>query len=593
MDAVEDIKNRLSIEDVINQYIELKRSGRNFKGLSPFSNEKTASFMVSPEKQIWHDFSSGKGGNMFSFVMEIEGLDFKQALELLARQAGVDLSQYQSGQSSAYGKRRERLLAALELATKFYQLHLKSNKPALEYLLTTRKFTKDTIVAFRLGYAPNQDAALITFLRKKGFKDSEIKQAGLGTSRYRGFGDMFQGRIMIPLMDSVGLVIGFTARQLEDRQNTPKYINTPQTTVYDKSRHIFGLHLAKDAIRKTKTAVIVEGNLDVIASYQAGVRQVVATAGTAITEFHLKALSRLTYDIRLAFDQDEAGLQATERAIPIASKIGVTLSMITTPAAKDPDELIKRNPKLWKQAITQPEYAIDWLIERYQQLLDTNSAQGKRQFTDRVLAVVKDVHDYVERDHYIVELAGLIGVSAEALRAKLNDIQPSTFPTRGRAKQIRPQKINALLADNLKNQHQLLTLTLMLPSLRPFLVSMTEEMFTEEPARKLLGFLQKHPQFNATIDTQKHSDLLRGLDDYVKMLVLLYEELYQELAVLELRYEAARLQTRLIERYVKTQKTNLVLSMQTASDLETTTLLEQAKKLDKLLKDNQGDLHGG
>ncbi len=207
---------------------------------------------------------------------------------------------------------------------------------------------------------------------------------------YRGgTQDMFRGRLMIPLQDPQGRMMGFTARLLDDEPNAPKYINTPQTALYDKSRHIYGLHLAKESIRKSKFVVLVEGNMDVIASHQAGVRQTVATAGTALTEPHLKALSRFTGDIRLAFDADQAGVAATERAIPIASKVKVTLSMIDIPSGKDPDDLIKKDPKLWEQAITKHQYALDWLMARYSKELDLNSAVGKREFSDILLPVVR------------------------------------------------------------------------------------------------------------------------------------------------------------------------------------------------------------
>ncbi|HEU4985285.1 MAG TPA: DNA primase, partial [Nitrososphaera sp.] len=393
MDAVEDIKSRLSIEDVISQYVELKRAGRNFKALSPFSSERTPSFMVSPEKQIWHDFSSGKGGNMFSFVMEMEGLDFKGALELLARKAGLDLEQYRGRASNS--KEKERLHEALELAAKFYQVQFSKNQMVLEYVLKKRQFSKQTALEWRLGYSPNTGTALVDFLKTKNFSEHEIKGAGLSAQRYKGLGDMFRGRLMVPLMDPQGRVIGFTARLLVDDPDAPKYINTPQTLLYDKSRHVFGLHLAKEALRKTKYAVVAEGNLDVIASHQAGVRQVVATAGTALTEYQLKALGRFTPDIRLSFDADSAGLNATERSIPIASKVGVSLSVITIPSGKDPDELIKQDRAKWEEIIEKPKYALDWLIDRYQKQLDIDSAVGKRQFSDIILNVVRGLSDQV------------------------------------------------------------------------------------------------------------------------------------------------------------------------------------------------------
>ena len=578
MDAVEEIKSKLSIEDVVSQYLELKRSGRNFKALSPFSQEKTASLMISPEKQIWHDFSSGKGGDMFTFVMEVDGLDFKGALDLLARQAGVDITKFQRKGDGQAAKRKEQIYQALELAAKYYQVCLSRSKQTLDYVIENRKFTKQTATTFRLGYSPGQGDALVAFLRKKNFSEAIIKDAGLGTKRYRGFGDMFRGRLMVPLQDAQGRVIGFTARQLDADPNAPKYINTPQSPVYDKSRHVFGLHLAKESLRKLDYAVVVEGNLDVIASHQAGVQNVVATAGTAMTEQHLKALSRFTTDIRLAFDQDQAGLKATERAIPIASKVGVSLSIITVPEGKDPDELVKKDPEAWRQAVTEQQYAVDWIIERYTQLLDLTSAQGKRQFSDRVLAVVDDLSDSVEKDHYLHTIAKLLDVSVDALRQKTSQFK-KTAPERKRAVVDQP-KLDKADAEQVQRQNKILALTLFLPSLRPYLDPITTDMFSGENSKKLLQVLKANPDI--TYDGGEPE--LSELAEYGKILSLIYDELYKNLEVIELRYEAARLQIRHIEIYVKTQKGRLARAMQTASDADMERLLEAAKRLDILLK---------
>ncbi len=582
MDAVEDIKSRLSIEDVISQYVELKRSGRNFKGLSPFGNERTPSFMVSPEKQIWHDFSSGKGGNMFSFVMEMEGLDFKGALELLARKAGVDLEQYR-GRSSSNSKEKERLYEALELATKFYQVQFSKNQVALAYVLKKRRYSKTTALEWRLGYSPNNGTALVDFLKSKGFTEQDIKGAGLSAQRYKGLGDMFRGRLMIPLQDAQGRVIGFTARLLEDDPNAPKYINTPQTLLYDKSRHVFGLHAAKESLRKTKYVVIAEGNLDVIASHQAGVRQVVATAGTALTEYQLKALGRFTPDIRLSFDADSAGLNATERSIPIASKVGVNLSIITIPSGKDPDELIKQSPGKWEEIIEKPKYALDWLIERYRGALDISSGQGKRQFSDTILAVVRGLADPVEREHYIEKVASTIGVSKEALTMKFTaTVQPVRLKVRVNQVTAIPDKTTV---EMIKAENHLLALALLQPKLRGYLTDVKAQMLAEEQAVKLLAFLNEHPDFSG--DPSQITPL-RPLEEYVKMLSLLYEELYQGLEISELQYEAAQLQTHLVKIYVKTQKQRISHELQNSEDARTAELLETVKKLDNLLRTYKG-----
>ena len=578
MDAVEEIKSRLNIEDVISEYVQLKRAGRNFKGLSPFSNERTPSFMVSPEKGIWHDFSSGKGGNIFSFVMEMEGLEFREALELLARKANVDLEQFRGTRGSGNAKVKERLYDANEMACKFYQVQFSQNQAALEYIFKTRRYSKEIALEFRLGYSPNNGSALIDYLKKQGFTEKELTQAGLTARRYRGgVQDMFRGRLMVPLMDQQGRVIGFTARLLEDIPDAPKYINTPQTLLYDKSRHVYGFSQAKDALRKAGFAVLVEGNLDVIASHQAGVRNVVATAGTALTEPHLKTISRFTSDVRLAFDEDKAGQAATERAIPIASKVGVRLGIITLPSGKDPDELIKKDPKLWQEAITKSEYAIDWLIERYSKVLDLSKAPDKREFSDVTLATVRQLTDSVEQDHFVSKIAKILGVSSDAIRSKLKE----PTQTRLRKTNVQPVQTDHYALERKKLQDQLLCLMLMRPSLRDMLPEVLSEWFIDEDAQTVLQYLQGHPDFDGTLAGVTE---LKSVTEYIKIISLQYETLYQDQDDVELSSEAKRLRTRLIEQYVKTKKAELMLALHDADDSTTQGLLEQAKAYDALLK---------
>ena len=417
-DAKEEVRARLNIEDVIGEYVQLKRAGRNFKGLSPFSGEKTPSFYVSPDKHIWHDFSSGRGGDVFSFIMEVEGLDFRQALELLARRAGVDLSLYQNSGSQELAKRKKRLLEANELAARYFQQNLVQNKRAQEYVFGKRRLSKEVVQDFRIGYAPDSGDALVSVLRRRGFSVKELQDAGV-TNRFGG--DLFRGRMMVPLMDASGQVIGFTGRIIIDDPSAPKYLNTPQTLIYDKSRHVFGLSQAKEAIRTSDYAVVVEGNLDVVSSHQAGIKQVVATAGTAMTESHLRALSRLSSNIRLSFDGDKAGLAATERAIPIAQTVGVELSIVSLPAsAKDPDELIQQGVELWQQAIDASRPVVDWVIEQFAGREDLTTAAGKRRFTTAATGVIKALRDPVEQDHYLAQIAKLTDTSREAMARKLD-----------------------------------------------------------------------------------------------------------------------------------------------------------------------------
>lgn len=580
MDAVEDIKQRLNIEDVIGEYVQLKRAGRNFKGLSPFNSEKTPSFMVSPEKQIWHDFSSGKGGNMFSFVMEVEGLDFKSALELLARKAGVDLEQYR-GQSNGFNaKLKTRVLEALELATRFYQKQLMANPFAFEYIAKARELTKDTLLAWQIGYAPNTGRALSDFLTKQGFTAEEMKRAGLAVERRHGLGDMFRGRIMIPLADQQGTVVGFTARLLRDEPEAPKYINTPQTLVYDKSRQVFGLHLAKERIRKAGFVVVVEGNMDVIASWQAGVTNVVATAGTAMTEMHLKILKRFTEDIRLCFDADQAGLTATERTIPLAQKAGAHLGIIEIKGAKDPDELIHTDVNLWKEAIGTSQYAVDWLISHYQAIHDLTSAEGKRAFSDVVLGTLRRLSDPVEKEHYVKQIAKLTDTTFEAMSAKLTQ-RPGTAKKPLKPLKAPPQAVSKADRERRMLQDHLLAILLAVPRLRDELGDIQPEWFDDGPPRELAAFLRTHPAFKGD---PKESEHLQTISDYVKIVSLQFEELYQDLSPDELREVIARLKKRLIKTYVQKQNVRLANAMHTSNERETKKMLQEVQKLNRLIK---------
>ena len=413
-DAKEEIRARLPVEDVVSQYIELKRAGRTLKGRSPWGVDKTPSFMVSPEKGIWHDFSANKGGDIFSFIMEVEGITFREALEKLAAQAGVELKKYdKSDEKNARLKMRAK--EANELACKYYQVCLAKNKAVCEYVFYGRKLNRNTIVEFRIGYASNTKNSLVEFLKKRGYSVDEAKEAGL-INRFNG--DLFKGRMMIPFLDAnTGEVIGFTGRIIE--KGEPKYLNTPETRLFNKGRFIFGLSQAKEAIRKNNFVVIVEGNMDVISSHQAGVKEAVATSGTAMTENHLKILSRFTTDIRLAYDGDEAGIKAAERAIMLAGKIGISLSVISDYGkAKDPDELIKIDPKLWQECVENRMPAVDWILKKYENKLNLMTGPGKKEYSDMAMKIISYIEDPVEKKHYEQLVARKLDVTVEDLQAK-------------------------------------------------------------------------------------------------------------------------------------------------------------------------------
>ena len=412
-DALAEIKSRLAVEDVVGQYVELKRAGRNLKGHSPWGVDKTPSFMVSPEKGIWHDFSANKGGDIFTFIMEVEGIGFREALEKLASQAGVDLTKYRGG-DPAVAKKKTRAKEALSLATKYYQACLIRSKPVCEYVFYKRNLNRATVKEFKIGYAPASGKALVAVLKKRGFTEAELNAAGL-LNRFKT--DLFRDRMTVPFIDTTGNIIGFTARIVG--QGEPKYLNTPETLLFNKSRFIFGLHQAKEAIRRDGFVVIVEGNMDVISSHQAGVKQAVATSGTAMTEQHLKALSNLTSDIRLAYDGDEAGVKATERAIMMAGDLGLDLTVISDyHGAKDPDELIQKDPKLWQEAVNHSIPAVDWLLNKYEENLDLRKSPDKRKYSDIALKLLSYVKDEVERASYEEKVARKLDVEVNILREK-------------------------------------------------------------------------------------------------------------------------------------------------------------------------------
>lgn len=419
MDEVEQIKSRLDIAEVIGNYIELKKAGRNYKAFSPFHQEKNPSFMVSPEKNIWHDFSTDEGGDIFTFVMKMEGINFTEALEMLAQKAGVSLKPRSLSQKKDKSQ-KNRLFLANEMAMKYYQLTLSKNKTAFEYLTEKRGLSKNTIRDFCIGYAPQSWDALSNFMYKRGFSHQELKLAGLSKSKSGNnkIFDTFRGRITFPIFDTLGRCIGFSARILGNESDVAKYINTNQTLIYNKSTAIFGLSIAKDNIRSKDEVIIVEGNMDVIGLYNQGQKNAVAISGTSLTKEQLVTLSRTTKNIKICFDSDQAGLSATIRAIELAGGMDIKLMVINLGDTKDPDELIKKDKKLWQKLVKNAKYGLDFLLEFAKSQNDLQTAVGKKAYSNFLLPIVGLLSDEVERDHYIKLLSEKLNVSYESVKNK-------------------------------------------------------------------------------------------------------------------------------------------------------------------------------
>jgi DNA primase len=548
MDEVAEVKSRLEITEVVGGYVPLKQAGRNLKAPCPFHQEKSASFMVSPEKGIYHCFGCGEGGDIFSFVMKMEGVDFRTCLEMLARKAGVELVA-KKGDNKEASKLRDRLYAAHELAVKYFQASLMQNPKALEYVVKKRKLTRETIRDFQIGYGPDSWSALTDFLTKHGFTQQELLQGGLaGQKEGRNtIYDLFRGRIMFTITDREGRPVGFTGRVLDD--SLPKYLNTPQTALYDKSQAIFGFALAREAIRAGDEVVLVEGNMDVVASHQAGVKQVVAASGTALTLEQLRTLSKLTKKIKLAFDADRAGLAATERAIELGQKLGLTLRMVEMPdGVKDADELIQQDVGAWKRAIDEAKYIVDYLFDRFEHDFDLSSAVGKRGYTDRLAATLRRLGDPVEQDHYVKLLAAKTGTSEEAVKAKL-DKPDVIVPGSGSAERDRSGDITrrAVVQSSGKPtarriiEESLLAMALMDPLTRVALDDLEARDFTTPEREAVFEAIRQNRNELAPAIAQT----LTQQADYISILMLRGEQEFAELAPADRSFEAFGLARRL------------------------------------------------
>src|SRR6266481_8556706 len=393
--TTEEIKSRLNLVEVVSSYIPLKKSGTNYKANCPFHKEKSASFTVSQTKQIWHCFGCGEGGDVFGFVMKYENLEFAEALKILAERAGVELPKY-SKQNLDQDKKKESLIAISELSARFFQKVLEQSKQAesARKYLKERGLLQNTISKWQIGFAPEGFHVLQEFLGKKSFDKKDLLGSGVLSKNDRGeMFDRFVNRVTFPIKNYTGDIVGFTARILDSDAKAAKYINSPETEIYSKGKVIFGLYQAKQSIRKDDFAVIVEGNMDVITAHQAGFENVVGSSGTAFTFEQLQVLSRLTKNLKFAFDTDQAGITATKRAVELALQQGFNVFIVKIENAKDPDELIKKSPKAFSSAIKEAPLYLDYFFEKCFENYDPSSVQNKKRIIAELLPFVQKLSD--------------------------------------------------------------------------------------------------------------------------------------------------------------------------------------------------------
>lgn len=446
--VIEEIKSRLGIVEVASGYIKLEKAGGNFKACCPFHNERTPSLIISPSRQTYHCFGCNRGGDVISFVEEIEGLDFSGALKVLAERAGVELKR----EKKEVRDEREGMFLVMDLSTKFYEALLPRFQDAVLYL-KNRGLTDETIKKFRIGFAPDEWRTLYDFLNKKRAQDVLVERAGLVVRSQKGFYDRFRGRVMFPLFDTSGRVVAFSARILKEGSGktlgssaSAKYLNSPETDIFHKSKVLFGFNFAKDAMRKEDAVVLVEGQMDLILSHQAGVENAVASSGTALTPEHLTLMKRFTNNLILALDADKAGLSATHRAIQLALDQDMNVRIAKIPEGLDPADLILKDASLWGSAIKNSKQVIDFYLELLPELYTEKDAlRGK--VAEIVIPFIAYLKNTLDKAHYVGKVANLLRVKEDPV---WEEVKKAPIATNIIAETMQLDRMNATISRKIR-----------------------------------------------------------------------------------------------------------------------------------------------
>jgi DNA primase len=555
LNPAEEVKQRLDVAEVIGEYVSLRPAGKYLKALCPIHHEKTPSFMVDRSNGIWH---------CFSFIEEMEGMDFPETLRLLAKKANVELPRYDPKLQSE----RTKLADIIRTAAAFYHETFKRSGSAesVRAYVRERGISDLTVDTFKIGYAPDAWDTLLSFLRSRNFRDEDIFQAGLTIRKEKGVGfyDRFRNRLMFPISDQHGTIIGFGGRVLPGApDDSAKYINSPQSELYNKSQVVYGLDRAKQSIRRNDAAIVVEGYMDVIASHQAGVENVVAASGTAFTLEQLKLLKRYTSNLLLAFDADVAGEGATRRGIELALQEELNLRIIRIPEGKDPDELIRRDPESWKGAITRAERFMDDAFARTFERVDLKDVDGKKQSAAILLPLIAKVKNPVEQTHYLQKLAEAIRVSEEALRTRITPGRPAPKPSAKAAPAVAPRTSRAWKLSQL-------TLAILLRdlSLLPDVAETLVPEVLDEPFRGLYKILLDRYSESRTFTLEDVLTFLKAnrpeaVND-VSLLLLLAEQHFPEESAELLKAELARTVKYLLELSLDRAIADIRADLQTA-----------------------------
>jgi DNA primase len=415
-DIVQQIKNDADIVEIISEYVNLKKRGKNYVGLSPFTNEKTASFIVSPDKQIFKDFSSGKGGDLFTFLMEYRRITFHEAITELADKLNIEIKSTpnSSVQSVQKSSKRKQVLDLLEDVKKFYinSMRLDENHIAIEYFLK-RGFTVEVQKKFELCYAPDSWEGTVNHLKKKGYNESLMLESGvIGKSKSNTLYDRFKGRAIFPIKDHLGKVIGFGGRDLTNSPKAAKYINSPQSLVYDKSDVLYGFYEGIDDIRNTEEAILVEGYADVVSLSQAGITNVVAVSGTALTEKHCNRLKRYVKTVYLNFDSDRAGISAADKSIDICLENEIDVQIIELPEGEDPDSIVRQKGKKEYELLIRKSISfVEFRVKEFKVTWNKKNPKSLSDFLEKMIATINKIKNVFVHDHYLKQLTDLLDLS--------------------------------------------------------------------------------------------------------------------------------------------------------------------------------------
>ena len=491
MSVVDEVKQRTDIVEVISQYVSLTKAGRTFRGLCPFHSEKHPSFFVYPEQQSWHCFGAcNMGGDVFSFIMKKEGLDFGEALRLMAEKAGVSLpSRFEP---TVKRDEKERLYQINEAAAQYFHdllLNSTAGEKARNYV-ANRGLSPETITSFQLGYSPSSWEALKQRLTDIGYIKDELLAAGLIIETEAGGShDRFRNRLMFPVYDIKGHITGFGARALDD--SLPKYLNSPQTIVFDKSSSLYGINLATQAIRAQDMAMIVEGFMDVITAHQHGFNNVIASMGTSVTENQVSTLKRLTKNIVLALDADTAGEQAMLRGVGYENTLDAEVKVIILPRGRDPDDVIREDATMWQYLLKEALPVIDYTFNIVTPGLDLTTAKDKTLAVGKLLPIIAEIKDPVRQAHYLQKLASLVNVTEHRLEAELKRIKPSQGRRRGEEpkKEATSQMLRPLWSS--PKEEYCLVLLLQHPELKDLSRQPTPEYFQNSENREIFTAWQQ------------------------------------------------------------------------------------------------------